>query len=196
MISGLPTLAASGLALAIASLFGPLLGRLATQWFSGRGVSNLLTGIRGAILPVFAAAILSEKTTWDSWIVIGTVVGFSQAIAVGRWTARRSGEWSPSLLGGIALGRSRAALLSAQATARGAVVGTLALTLLQVILLESLLSALNVPGVAPRGSIGAAIFSGSPTETVLFLAVGAGLIQSTELATRWLFQRRSSSMSR
>jgi hypothetical protein len=192
---GFATLASSVLALMIAAFFGPLLGRLATQWFTGRGFSNLLTEIRGAFLPFLLAAIVAEKTTWDIWVVVGTVVGFSQAIAVGRWTARRSGAWSPSLLGGIALGRSRAALLSAQATARGAVVGTLSLTLFQVVLLEALLSALEVPGVNPRGSIGAALLAGNVTDVAFSIAIGAGTVLATEALASWLFQRRADTTS-
>lgn len=193
---GAPTFAACVLALLIAASCGPLLGRVATQWFSGRGVSNLLTEIRGAFLPFFVAAIVFDRTTWDSWVVVGCVVGLNQAIAVGRWVARRSGEWSPTLLGGIALGRSRAALLSAQATARGAVVGTLALTLYQVILLEAVLTAFDVPGVSANGSIGSAIFSGSRTEAVLFVTLGAGVMLASEALASWLLQRRSSPSSR
>lgn len=195
-MTGLSTLASSALALGIASLFGPLLGRLATQWFSGRGLSNLLTEVRGSFLPFLLAAIVAEKTTWDIWVVVGTVVGFTQAIAVGRWIARGNGKWSPSLLGGIALGRSRAALLSAQATASGAVVGTLALTVLQVVLVEALLAALDVALVSPRGSVGAAIFSGSRTEIVFFVALGACAILGTEALTSWLFQRRAGPKAR
>ncbi len=190
-MTGASTLASCVLAVLIAVTFGPLLGRVATQWFSGRGLSNLLTEIRGAFLPFFVAALLFDKTTWDSWVVVGSVVGLNQAIAVGRWVARRSGEWSPSLLGGIALGRSRAALLSARATARGAVVGTLSLTLFQVILLEAVLTALDVPGVNASGSVGAAIFSGSPSQAWLFVILGAGAILATEALASWLLQRRS-----
>lgn len=195
-MTGASTLASCALALAIASLFGPLLGRLATQWFSGRGLSNLLTEVRGSFLPFLLAAILSEKTTWNIWVVIGMVVGFTQAIAVGRWIARGDGRRSRSLLGGIALGRSQAALLSAQATASGAVVGTLALTILQVVLVEALLSALDVALVSPGGSVGAAIFAGSRTEIVFFVVLGASAILGTEALTSWLFQRRAGHKAR
>lgn len=191
-----PTLTATGLALIIAALIGPLLGRIATQWFSGRGLTNLLTEVRGAFMPVLLCAILAQWTTWDGWVVIGTVVGFTQAITVARWIARRSGEWSPELIGGIALGRSRAALISAQATARGAVVGTLAVTLFQVVLLEALLCALDVPGVGSRGSIGAAIFAGSRTESVFLVGAGTLVILGSEILVSWLFQQRLQLASR
>lgn len=192
----LPTVASTLLALLIAATFGPLLGRLATQWFSGRGLTNLLTEVRGAFLPALLGAIVAERTTWDDWVVIGTVVGSTQAIAVARWIARRNGEWSPELIGGIALGRSRAALVSAQATARGAVVGTLAVTVFQVVLLEALLCALDVAGKGPRASIGAAIFSGNRADAVLLVATGTFVILGSEIATSLLFQRRLKLASR
>lgn len=192
----LPTLASTLLALVLAAAFGPLLGRLATQWFSGRGLTNLLTEVRGAFLPVLMGAILKERTNWDTWVVVGAAVGFTQAIAVARWIARRNGEWSPELIGGIALGRSRAALLSAQATARGAVVGTLAVTLFQIVLLEALLSLLEGPGRVPERSIGAAIFLGNRGDALLLVVAGTLVILGSEIATSLLFQRRLKLASR
>ena len=65
----------------IAALLGPLLGRLATQWFSGMGFSNRLTEVRGAFLPFILCPLLGETTDLSAWLVIGIVVGFMQAVA-------------------------------------------------------------------------------------------------------------------
>lgn len=187
---GLTSLASILVAASIAALLGALLGRLATQWFSGMGFSNRLTEVRGAFLPFILCPLLSETTEFSAWLVIGIVVGFMQAVAVGRWIARRTGEWSPAILGGVALGISRAALISARATARGAVISTLALTAMHVILLEALLAALALPGLNVDGSIGALLLGGGGAETLFPLALGTGAVVATELGSSWLFQRR------
>ncbi len=178
------------LALALGLLIGPLLGRLATQWFSGRGLSNLLIEVRGAFLPFLLAPILAEATHWKSWVVVGIVVGFMQGISIARWIARRTGEWSPSLMAAIALGRSRASILSSRAMARGAVIGTLATTTLQVVLLEAILSALNLPEIVPHGSVGRSLQSGTDSSFFIVLALGSLAILTTEAVSSFFLQRR------
>jgi len=188
-MSPLTTLASIATATAVAGLFGPLLGRIATQWFSGRGLSNLLIEIRGAFLPFVVSPIVAQLTGWESWLVVGVVVGFMQGISVARWIARRTGEWSPSLIGGIALGRSRAALLSARATARGAVISTLATTTTQVILLEALLRALSLPGLDLEGSVGATLQQGAGFSGLFLVILGTLCVIGTEAMSSWLLQR-------
>jgi hypothetical protein len=187
---GITTLGSIGLALVLAAGLGVLLGRVATQWVTGRALTNLLMDIRGAFLPFLLAPVVAETWALPPWMVVGLIIGFMQAISVSRWIARRSGEWSPALLGGIALGRSRAALVARGATARGAVVGTLAATTMRVIGLEASLAAVGLPGISPRGSIGARLYFGTGAELLLVLAVCTGAIVLTELGSSWLFQTR------
>ncbi len=177
------------LAVSLAALLGPLLGRLATQWFSGRGLSNLLTELRGALLPFVGVLLLVQETTFPPWVAIGLVVGVSQAIAVGRWMARRSGEWAPALLGGIALGRSYAALLSARAQARGAVVGTLGTTVVHLILLEAILAAL-FPTREFGTSLGASLMLHPDENAVLSLFVCGLCVLLTETVGSFVLQGR------
>jgi|GEM_PF-1919698 len=195
-MSGGETLASIAVALVGAFLLGPLLGRVATQWFAGRALSNLLTEMRGAFLPFLLAPVLLQFTAWPTWLIIGCIVATTQAISVGRWAARRSGEWSPSLIGGIALGRSRSALLSARAMARGAVVGTLATTTIQVILLEAVLAALELDGLDPGASIGASLHRGAGASTLFLVLLGGLLIVGSELLASSVFQRRGTSRGR
>lgn len=184
------SLATMGLALLVAVSVGTLLGRVATQWPAGRALANLLMEIRGAFLPFLVVPVIAETSGVAAWVVIGCTVGATQAISVSRWIARRTGEWSPSLLGGIALGRSRAALVTEQATARGAVIGTLAVTVTQVVLLEALMTALALKSVRVEGSAGALLYSGAKTKLLLIIVLGTGAIVATELAASWLLQRR------
>lgn len=184
------SLATMGLALLLAVSLGTVLGRVATQWPAGRALANLLMEIRGTFLPFLVVPVVAEASGLPTWVVIGGTVGTTQAISVSRWIARRTGEWSPSLLGGIALGRSRSALVAEQATARGAVIGTLAVTVTQVVLLEALMAALNLRSVRVDGSLGHLLYSGARAELLLVLALGAGAMVATELAASWLLQRR------
>lgn len=187
---GVTTLLSIGLALGLSCGIGILLGRVATQWVTGRALTNLLMDIRGAFLPFLLAPVIAQTWNLSPWLVVGLVVGFTQAISVSRWIARRSGEWSPALLGGIALGRSRAALVARSAAARGAVVGTLAVTTTQVIVLEAILAAVGLPSISPHGSIGARLYFGTGAELLLVLAVCTGAIVLTELGCSWLLQRK------
>lgn len=186
------TLASTLLALFVAVVLGLLLGRAATQWFSGRGLSNLLVEMRGAFLPFLAAPLLSEHTGLSTWVVVGIVVGLMQGVAVARWVARRNDDWAPGLRGEIALGRSRAALASALGTKRGAVTATLATTGPQVILVEYLLSALGMPTLDVSGSLGGALQRGAPFSFLVFLIVGALLLICTEALIAWAFLERGS----
>jgi hypothetical protein len=183
--------ASIGLALLLALLLGPILGRLATQWLSGSGLSNLLVEVRGAFVPFVVAPLLFILTGWTPWLVIGTVVGLMQGIAVARWIVRRSGEWAPEMQGGIALGRSKAALASKRATARGAVVGTLASVAVHVIFLEAILSALSFPGIDVTDTLGASLQQGSAAAVLLFILAGTVCVIVSEGATAWLLQRRT-----
>lgn len=186
----LQSLLSIGVALVLALSLGVLFGRLATEWMTGRGLTNLFMEIRGAFLPFLLAPVVAETTGLAAWLVVGLIVGLMQAISVSRWIARRSGEWSPALLGGVALGRSRASLLASRAMARGAVVGTLAVTTVQVILLEAILAALELPQVSSRDSIGGRLYYGAGGEILLVLTVGTGMIVLTEVVAGWLLQRR------
>ncbi len=181
----LATLGGTALALFLAAGLGLALGRAATQWFGGRGFSNLLMDVRGALLPFLVAPLLVDRTKMSEWIVIGLVVGVSQAIFVSRWIARRSGEWSPALAGEIALGRSGAALVTRRAAARGAVTATLATTLVQVLTLESLLALVKQQPQAK--SVGGWIVQSSHgTWPAAALAIAIGLLVLEALAARLL----------
>jgi hypothetical protein len=193
-VTGGTTLLALMIALTIAMALGSLLGRISHERVAGRGVSNLLTEGRGAFLPYLIAVPLMETTRWAPWIIIGLVTGFSQAIAVSRWAARREGQWSRTLLGGVALGRSLAALVSARARARGAVIGTLALTLIHVIALEMLLAALQTDppthALERPLTIGAVLLKNMGADTFPVMALGVACLLVAEAASSWLFQHR------
>lgn len=189
-MTGGSTLLSLTVAFAIALSVGPLLGRLSGERLPGRGFSNLLTEGRGAFLTYFIAPALIEATRLPSWIAIGVVIGITQAISVSRWVARREGQWSRTLLAGIALGRSLATLLSARARARGAVISTLALTLIHVISLEMLLTALDTPGLTRSRMIGTAIVQGSIADILPVIALGVACILAAEITSSWLFQHR------
>lgn len=178
------TLKALLVAVALSVVLGPLLGRIATQWFAGRGLSNLLTELRAALLPFLIVPLVVQGSELPPWIALGLVVGVSQSIAVSRWIARRSGEWVPALLGGIALGRSGAALLSARAQARGAVIGTLGITVVQLVALEALLALLFPTGGLSKSLGGSLVHgvSGSPLFVVLLLGTS---ISITEAFGNW-----------
>lgn len=188
MSSTLPSIA---IAVAIALVVGPLLGRLAVQRFSGLGLVTALTELRGAFLPFFLVPALVQAAGMDAAYAIALVVGGAQAIAVARWTTRRSGEWSQALVGGLALGRSRAALVSAITRSRGAVLATLGTTTVQVILLEVVLTGLEIPGSVPRDSWGASLWAKTPASQALVLAVGVALVLGTEVASSFLLRRGS-----
>lgn len=178
-------------AVALSLVLGPLLGRVATQWFTGRGLANLMTETRGALLPFLLAPLVTESLPWPSWAVVGLVIGLNQTISVARWITKNTGEWSSSMLGAMALGRSRAALVSANSTARGAVIGTIATTGVQVLLLEALLAGLNYPGLGLSTTIGGQLQQGSGASLLLLLVLGGAGVYLTEMLASWLLQRRT-----
>lgn len=184
------SLASTFLALLLAVTLGPLLGRAATQWFSGRGLSNLLVEMRGAFLPFVVAPLLSEHTGLRAWSVVGIVVGLMQGIAVARWVARRGDDWAPGLRGEVALGRSRAALASARGTKRGAVIATLACTGPQIVLVEYLISALQMSTLDVSGSLGGALQQGAPLSIPFFIFLGSLLLILGEALIAWMFVER------
>lgn len=172
----LNTLLSLILALILSSAVGLGLGRVATQWFGGRGLSNLLMDVRGSVLSFLVSLLLLEAYSLQHWLSLGLVVGISQAIAVCRWITRRSGEWTPALVGGIALGRSTAALVTRRAAARGAVAATLATTCLHLLTLEGAVYLFDPEGA--RQSVGALIAAsaGGPWSIV---APGCALVLFT-----------------
>ena len=173
-------------AASLATGLGLLLGRAGTQWFGGRGVSNLLMDVRGALFPFLFVMLLLDTTSLTRWLAIALVVGVSQGVAVARWISRRSGEWAPALVGGIALGRSGAALLTRRAAARGAVTATLGATAVQVLSLEGLLHFID-PGPENLGSAIAGASGGG--WSAIGLGVGALVLVSETLASRLLQKR-------
>jgi hypothetical protein len=123
-------------------------------------------------------------------LVVGIVVGLMQGVAVARWVARRSDDWSPGLRGEVALGRSRAALASARGTKRGAVIATLATTGPQVVLVEYLISALRMPTLDMKGSLGGDLQRGAPFSFLVFVVVGSLLLILTEALIAWAILKR------
>ncbi len=186
----LATMSSILVALGIALFIGPLLGRFAAQWLTGQGLTSLLLEIRGAFLPFLLAPLVQHLFSLSPWAVVGVVVGLNQAISVARWITKRSGELSSAMLGQVALGRSNAALLSSTSAGRGAVVGTLAVTAVQVILLEALLTGLALPQLDLSRSVGGLLFQGAGASTLLLLVLGGGGIFVSEIAISWLLQRR------
>lgn len=186
------TLASILFATLLALALGPLLGRVAAQWFTGRGLANLMTETRGALLPFLLAPLISETLGWSSWAVVGLVIGLNQTISVARWITKNPGEWSSSMVGAMALGRSRAALVSANSTARGAVVATIATTSVQVLLLEAVLAGLNYPGLSLTSTIGGHLQQGLGASLLLLVLVGGAGVYLTEALSSWLLQRRTS----
>ncbi len=192
------TVLSVGTAFSVALVVGLLLGRWGIASNPARAVVNLLTQARGAILPFILAPMLLSLGSSD-WCAIGVAAGWSQAVAVARWMHRQNSEWSPSLLGGIALGQSGASLAAASARARGAVTGTLALTVIQVVTLEALLAWAH-DGAQARDSLGAWIAQGGSNSllgwlglTVLLLAVeslASRLLQGKSLDPEWFRSRR------
>lgn len=184
------SLGSMALAFAIAGAIGPPLGRIATQWFSGRGLINFLTELRGAFLPFLLVPWLLRATAWPIWICIGIAVGVSQAVAIARWGARRTGQWSPQVIGALALGQSGAAMISARTLGRGAVVATLGALAVQVVLVEFVLSCVS-PQLAPApGAIGRLVLSsGSNATRLLVIALGALFMPACELAIGAVLRR-------
>lgn len=186
----LGTISSILVALGLALVVGQLVGRFATQWLTGQGLTSLLLEIRGAFLPFLLAPLVQQIFSLSPWAVVGVVVGLNQAISVARWITKRSGELSSAMLGRVALGRSDVALLSSTSAARGAVVGTLAVTSVQVILLEALLTGLALPQLDLSHSVGGLLFQGAGASTLLLLVLGGASIFLSELAIGWLLQRR------
>lgn len=187
------SLLAIAIATVIAAVGGLLMGRLSTQWFSGMSAINLLTEIRAALLPVLMVPALGYHLGWPEWLLMGLVVGLWQAGAVARWIARRSGEWSPALVGGIALGRSGAALITRKAAARGAVVATLGSTCLHVAAVEGLFVLMGLLPSGATSSIGAWLIASDGAIWLSAIAMLAVLVLSSEwLASRALQWKKSS----
>ena len=174
----------------VAVTFGLALGRISTQWFGGRGISNLLTEVRGGLLPFLLIPLLESLALGPRWLTLALVVGGSQAIAVAHWIGRRSGEWSPALVGGIALGRSGAALATRRAASRGAVTATLATGVFQLVSLDGLLFLLFPE--RPSAAFGQWIINAGPiplTLGLLALGVTALIVETLSAA---LLRRGSS----
>lgn len=161
---------------------GTLLSRVAIQWLTGARLVSGLAELRGVFLPFLVAPALAEFAGFPAWLAVGVVTGLGQASSVAHWGTRRTGEWSKALLGGLALGRSRAALVSARTLSRGAVIATLATTPLHVILLEALLTMLALPGAVPHGSIGESLWLNTHISNWVLLSLGAAIVVGTEIA--------------
>lgn len=188
---GIPTLIATTVALAVALTLGPLLARLATHWFTGRGLTHLLIQVRAMLLPALSAPLLTQITNMSLTLSIGVSIGVSQGITVARWGTRPAGGWDPTLLGSLALGQTGASWLARQALARGALVSCLATTVIQVVVVEALLSAIKLPGIIPHGSLGERLVVGSPATLPFVILAITFLIFMTELIASLLLQRRA-----
>lgn len=116
------------LAVLLAIVFGYTLGRLAIEWPLVRGLSNFFTELRGALVSFLVAIALYRHGWLEHWQAAGLYAGLTQAVAIARWMSRRSGEWSPAIVGGLALGRSAATLAAERARERGTVRGSITLT--------------------------------------------------------------------
>jgi len=178
------TLLSVATACSVATMVGLLLGRWGFASNPARAIVNLLTEARGALLPFILAPMLLSLGLAE-WCAIGVVAGWTQAVAVARWMLRQNSEWSPSLLGGIALGQSGASLAAESARARGAVTGTLALTVIQVVTLEALLAWAH-DGVHVRDSLGGWIARGGSSSLFGWLGLTVLLLAVEALASRIL----------
>ncbi len=160
-------------AVVVTVLLGWFLGRLSSQFIATTSILSRLTEARGAVPTVILTPLLARALPLPAPWAIGLVVGAYQGIAVARWIRSRSGQWVPSLVGGIALGRSRAALAARRAARRGAVWVTVALCTVHVVLLEAVLSLVAlVPGASH--SIGGLLVNGGSGAAMAF----AGLFVS------------------
>jgi hypothetical protein len=180
----LHSLASLGVALGVALPLGALLGRAALQWFGGRGLTNVLTEVRAALLPFILVPVLRDRVALPDWLLVGGAVGLAQGLALARWMARSEGEWSPALLGGVALGRSDAAVLAERAASRGVVVATASLTLPQLVTLEGLLELADPAGAS--SGVGALLVRGSDASwlpSLLGLGAAAFLLEAGVAAT-------------
>lgn len=176
------------LALMIAGTAGIFMGRLSTQWFGGRSVANLVTEVRAALLPILVLPALGYHLDWPQWLLLAAIVGLWQAGAVARWIGRRSGEWSPALVGGIALGRSGAALITRRAAARGAVIASLGSTCLQVAAVEGLLVLVGLASASPTASLGAWLLASDGAIWLFAVGALALLLVASEWASAKVLQ--------
>ncbi len=187
---GLPTLLSTLIALTVAIALGPLLARLSAYFLTGRGLTHLLIEIRGILLPAIAAPLMATSMHVSVTVAVGLAVGISQGVALARWGTRVGSGWNPTLLGNMALGRSAAAWLAQKALKRGAIVATLALTLIEVVMVESLLTIVRLPGLIPHRTVGAHLVLGS-TASLPFLAVAMTLaVFAAELSASSILQRK------
>ncbi|MCH2111207.1 MAG: hypothetical protein MK135_17945, partial [Polyangiaceae bacterium] len=122
-----------------------------------RGLANFLTESRAAFLPIIIAPLVLIPQLLSGWLSVALIIGSYQSIAIARWLSRRSFDWNPALRGGLALGRSAAAIQAKRAAGRGAIAATLGAVCLEVILLEASLALFGLP---VKGGIGTLLIQG------------------------------------
>ncbi len=189
---GLPTFLSSGVAVVVALSLGPLLARAAAYFLTGRGLTHLLIEVRGILIPAIATPLLAKSLNLSVTIAIGIAVGISQGVAIARWGTRMGSDWNPSLLGSMALGRSGATWMAQKALRRGAIVATVAVTLVEVILVEALLTIVKFPGLIPHGGLGAHLILGSAASLPFVILAASLAVFIAELLASALLQRRPS----
>ncbi len=181
------SLGSSGIAFLTALVLGLFLGKASSHSPAMAGLGNYLTEARVALLPIFLAAVVIGLVAWPQYIVIGLVTGLFQALAMNRWIIKRAEDWNPALLSSITLGSSATTLFGQRARSRGAVVATMATTVLQVVLLEALLEAL---GLSTSENLGQTIVRGTLWQATLGLCLVAFSLLTLEFISSLLLQRR------
>ena len=187
---GISTLLSTVVALTVALLLGPLLARLSMYWLSGRSLTHLLIEVRGLLLPAIATPVFAQALHLSVSLSIGLAVGISQGVAIARWGTRLSGDLSPTLLNMLAGGRSKASWLAENAIARGAVISTLAATVVEVVLVEGVMTLAQLPHLIPERSLGAQLVQGSAASVPFIIVAATSAVFLTETLVSLLLQRR------
>lgn len=172
------TALATMIAWVLATFFGLLGGALALRSIRGKALSLWFTEVRGGLPASVALAVLLSGTSFPSYCVVGTLVGFLQAAAIARWMAASEERSSIALFAEVLRGRGAAFLVAKAAATRGAVRGVSATTPFQILLVEALGSTFSE---RTRVSLGGVLLHGSGTDVLLALGAALGFTVTAEL---------------